>query len=535
MSTNTTLFIKLSVLGVIIFNSWHCFAQNVRITVAVKSANNQYHVIPLREKGVVIFYENNAKSPGARTERWTFTKFDTTFSEEWTIEYPLINNLNYISKFEDELFVYILFTTDKEFQIVKLDQETGEIFINKGRLPKQHVDIHHFAVMNDNAFIGGSISPPDATVFYRSCIGFACFPLLFIPNFLPEKTAYIAHASLQSKLNKQVLLELKGKSEVVNFGTDTANGRLNAMIKNQNGKNSDLFIQELKYSGAKALATPVKPFTDQYQLIDGKINFVNANTKIVTGTFANKGYTGAQGLYLAQLNNGKQEFIRYQSFTNFKNFFAYLPPKEQQKLQKKISKQKDKGKDLELSYQMLVHEPIVSDTNEYIIVTEVYAPQYHTEYRTSWYYGRPIETAFDVFDGWRYSHAIIAGLDRKGELLWDNSILIQDILTFNLNEKVQILHNDKQYIAAYSQRGQIQYKYLSRDTTQTEKMSTQVETNNDYEKVKEEYNSDVAYWYGNYFIAYGSQKVKNLDSEYTKSSGTVIYFNKIELKPKDPN
>ncbi len=513
----------------------HSFSQNVRITVEVKSANNQYHVIPLKEKGVVIFYENNAKSQGARTERWTFTKYDTTFTEEWTTEYPLINNLTFVNKFSDDFFVYILFTKDREFQIVKLDQETGEIFINKGRLPKERVELNQFAVMDDNAFMGGTISPPDATVFYRSCIGFACFPLLFIPNFLPEKTAYVGHASLQTKLNKQVLLELKGKSEVVNFSPDTINGRLHAMIKNQSSHKSDLFIQELKYSGAKAVATPIKTFTDQNQLIDGKINCVNADIKIITGSYASKGFSGAQGLYLAQIKKGKQEFIRYQSFTNFKNFFDYLPQKEQLKLQKKIEKRKDKGKDLELSFQMLVHEPIVSDSNEYIVVTEAYSPQYHTEFRTSWYYGRPIETAVDVFDGWRYSHAIIAGLDKKGELLWDNSIVIQDILTFNLNEKVHILHNKGQYIAAYSQHGQIQYKFLNRDTTKTEKIRTLVEIDNDFEKVKEQYNSDVTYWYGNYFIAFGTQKVKNLESDYTKASGTVIYFNKIELKPKDQN
>ncbi|MFN0049603.1 MAG: hypothetical protein ACKVOU_10820 [Cytophagales bacterium] len=517
-------------ISILMFSFSKAVSQGVRVTIQVKSANDQYHVIPLKEKGVVVFYENKAISPGARTERWTFTKFDTTFTEEWTTEYPLLNNLNFINKFSDELFVYILFSKNKEFQIVKLDQETGEIFINKGRLPKENVEINHFSILGENAFMGGTIAPHDATLFYRTCLGFACFPLLFIPNFLPEKTVYIGHSSLQTKLNKQILLDLKGKSEVVNFNNDTLNGRLNAMVKNQTGKKSDLFIQELKYSGGKAQATSIKTFTDQYQLIDGKINCVDVNTKFVIGSYASKGFTGAQGLYLSKLENGKQEFINYQSFSKFKNFFDYLPKNEQEKLQKQIERKKSRGKDLDLSYQILVHKPILSDTNEFIIVAEAYFPQYHTEFRTSFYYGRPIETAVDVFDGWRYSHAIIAGMDKKGNLLWDNSIVIQDILTYALNEKIKILYNKNQYIAAYSQGGQIQYKMLSRDTAKTEKLRTFVEIDTDYERIKEQYTSDVEYWYGNFFIAYGAQKVKNLNTDYTKSTGTIIYFNKIELR-----
>lgn len=513
-------------------NCTNAFAQGVRVTIEVKSFTNQYHVATLKEKGVIVFYENNARSPGARTEKWTFTKFDTTFTEEWTAEYPLINNLIYINKFSDELYLYLLFASNKEFQIVKLDQETGEIFLSKGRLPKENVELNHFSILDENAFLGGSIAAPDATVFYRTCIGFVCFPLLFIPNFIPEKSAYLGYASLQTKLNKQILLNLKGKSEVIDFNNDTTHARLNAVIRTQNGRKSELFIQEIKYSGGKGQTVPIKPFTDQFRLIDGKIANINSDSKVIIGSYANKGYAGVQGLYLTKITNGKQDFINYQSFSKFNNFFDYLSKKEQDRIQKQLEKKKKKGKDLDLSYQLLIHEPIISDTNEFLMVGEVYAPQYHTEYRTTFYYGRPIETAIEVFDGWRYSHAIIAGLNNKGDLLWDNSIVIQDVLSLTLNEKVKILNNGKNYIAAYSQNGQIQYKILSRDTTNKEKLRTYAEIDTDYERIKEQYKSDVEYWYGNYFIAYGSQKVKNLETDYTKASGTVIYFNKIELKQK---
>lgn len=505
-------------------------AQNVRITIEVKSANDQFHVVPLKENGVVIFYELSAKSQGARTEKWRFTKYDTTFTEEWNVDYPLLNNLDYTSYYIDKENIYVLFTRSKEFQIVKIEQETGELFITNGRLPKEDVDIKHFKILNDYAFFGGQIAPPDASLFYRSCIGFACFPLLFIPNFIPEKSAYVGNTNLQSKLTKRVDLELKGKSEVVNFKTDTSNALLNSIIKTGRNGHTQILVQELKPNGVKTKKYILNTFTPQYYLLDGKMAINPTGDKIIIGTYAREGSYGAQGLYLTKIVTEKQEFVQYQSFTNFNNFFNYLPEKDKEKLTKKITKVKSKGKDYELSYQMLVHEPIVVDSNNYIVVAEAYYPQYHTEFRTTWYYGRPIETVVEIFDGWRYTHAIIAGLDGKGNLLWDNSITIQDILTFNLTEKVKILYNKDQYIAAYSQRGRIEYKPLSTDTSVSKKVTTMVETDSDYEKVKEQYKSDIEYWYGNYFIAYGAQKVKNLDSDYIRKGNTVIYFNKLEIK-----
>jgi hypothetical protein len=57
------------------------------------------------------------------------------------------------------------------------------------------------------------------------------------------------------------------------------------------------------------------------------------------------------------------------------------------------------------------------------------------------------------------------------------------------------------------------------------KQYTPIETNYNNDKLISDYNSDMEYWYGNYFISYGYQKIKNVVQN--KGKRTVFYFNKI--------
>jgi len=83
-------------------------------------------------------------------------------------------------------------------------------------------------------------------------------------------------------------------------------------------------------------------------------------------------------------------------------------------------------------------------------MSESFSPQYHSENFTDYdFYGRPFTNTYSVFDGYRFSKAIIAGFDKMGKLLWDNSIDIRNLVSFELSSKVIQYNQENNIVMAY--------------------------------------------------------------------------------------
>lgn len=79
----------------------------------------------------------------------------------------------------------------------------------------------------------------------------------------------------------------------------------------------------------------------------------------------------------------------------------------------------------------------------------------------------------------------------------------------------------------YASRSRIHSKSFDFSGTILEdESSEEIDTGMDSDKVKRSY-SNMSYWYGNYFLAYGSQKIKN-KTESDKKKRTVYFINKIQ-------
>jgi len=168
--------------------------------------------------------------------------------------------------------------------------------------------------------------------------------------------------------------------------------------------------------------------------------------------------------------------------------------------------------------------------DEFVMVAEAYYPEYETHCETVFNpNGSTYQRCYTVFVGYRFTHAIIAGFDESGELIWDNSFEIMDILTYDLKPKVKFLLEDNEILLVYSFNGEIKTKVVSGKAVVEGKTGVKIDTGDSNDKVKENYGSGIEYWYDNYFIAYGYQRIKG-DKNSGKSKRKVFYFNKIEYK-----
>lgn len=415
------------------------YSQTQFVSYMLNYEHSNPKIITLKSEGCVFFY--NTSTFNAQKPAFTFIKLDTNLKEMWQSEFQLSKEVDYINYSINNQVLNILFYKESYYEVIQINIITGEIFSTKGYTPYKNCLIEDFSVTNNYAYLGGSIPPSDNKVIFRTALSFIFFPLIFFPNFIPERVAFASQIDLNTGSTKQFAFNYKGFSNLTDIFNDTLNGKSYFFIKNKIGKAHNLHMQEISMNGVKSKSIPISPISKKHQLLTGKFHVSKSGQKMVIGTYSINKTDGAQGLYFSGFENTKQDFIVYNSFTNFNKFFNYLSVNQRHRIEDEIKLKKKAGKNLLLDYQLLVHD-ILESNHSFKMVAEAYFATYRTEFRTIWIYGRPVSQPFNVFDGWKYSHAIVACFDSNGKLLWDDWISIPNTTSYVLEEKVKIFNID---------------------------------------------------------------------------------------------
>ena len=262
-----------------------------------------------------------------------------------------------------------------------------------------------------------------------------------------------------------------------------------------------------------------------YDLLNGKLAILNATDKLVVGTYGYRNKSESQGMYVGGYV-GEQEVVKkYHKFVDMNNFFNFLSEKEQQQIKEKISKKAEKGKDLKIKYRLLVHQAIVYN-NQYVIVGEAYYPTYRKKWdrrsRARGYYDTRL-----VFDGYKFTHAIVVAIDKRGDLVWNHSFKINDTQTFQLEERVKTLRQQNRLTLIYTIEGNIYQMHIENGKVLEQTKSIALGTMYANDLIRDSDLGQVEYWYDNYFLAWGSQKIKNKQEEHEGSKRSVFYINKL--------
>jgi hypothetical protein len=284
-------------------------------------------------------------------------------------------------------------------------------------------------------------------------------------------------------------------------------------------KSSSMQLVETNYQGY-LLRTSSFPFYTGYYLSSARFSMTDTAQSIIIGTYTDEKdkYTGnySTGVYTVTFKDG--------TFDD-PIFYTYSHIKSRDSL--KLSKSKKNNQNL--------HEiigPLFTNNGNYTFVSEVFYPEY-TQQNTSsfdpYYYGyNPLVTS-TVFNGFRYVNAYIITFDKTGKLLWDNYIPFSGILTERLTQRVSTYPFQDYTVIFYPFKDRITYTMLSGYDI-IEPLRT-IPLISNYQKDIVEYsrNNYFIHWYGNYFIAYGYQYIRNNLKE-VKNRRYVFYMNKLGYK-----
>ena len=194
----------------------------------------------------------------------------------------------------------------------------------------------------------------------------------------------------------------------------------------------------------------------------------------------------------------------------------------------KLSKNQ-KASPSEIAFQFLT--PRLTDFGDLtVFAVEAFMPYYHTETRMSYgyygYYGGYPYT-YTIFDGYDFFSEVLLAFDHEGHLMWQQSVKFDNELTYDLfpHAAEGVCYDELVVASPYHNN----LRYTAFDKNAQVLMNQQSEKlapihGGDY--VEDEYFAQMAKWYGNRFLIYGSQVIQNSTQPQAKRS--VYYLQKVQ-------
>lgn len=461
-----------------------------------------FDVTPLADRGVLITNRRD-NSSAYPTVAFQFTRYDLSFKTQWTTAFTAGKGYRPVLSFRDEQFLYWLFDKDDsdQFTVLRLNTDDGLTEAFEGKLPSP-LDLQQFRVMGNIAYFGGYYHNRPVVMqfaFFDQTI--RVLPGLYVNNL-----------------------------EISSIETDQAHNEIHVLVHSLK-RHCQFSIRSYSPDG-KPLRT-VEFNEAEHSLISGKLLPINADESILIGNYSTDCTPYSQGIYATRIRHSEggklvPEAIQYIAFSDLKNFFNYLKPKQQERLISRLGKRKDRGREFRFRYRLLVHAPLPTPDG-LTLLAEVYYPQYRG---SNMPYGSG-GVLRQYLEGYRYTHAFACGFDQHGKLLWDNCLPIKELNSSQLTEMVQVAQRSDTLVLAYPQESEIVTQVIRGNTVLKTPDAYKLQANTVDEKILNSEDESLVAWYDHSFLAYGYQTIRT-DKNNVAPPREVFYLNKLLYDPNKP-
>lgn len=495
---------RYSILFVCAINTFLTFSQIInggRIEFDLKTDERISQVIPLGERGFITLGLENIK--GAN-DIFHISSYSTDLKRESTVDFERESRItNHSTLFsEDSSKLIFLFSNKKDWLLKIYNIETNTL---------------------------------DERVFEKADVTFRSLNYLFVNgkiviNGFQKKKPTIQIIDLESGLQQFVLVPgVSSRRAVESIGLDNLNEKVTIFMRDgKDMKTASLHLLLLQPTGEISGSMELDK-DPNFSIIDGSVTWIDKSSFLIAGTYGTSGRRGyAAGYYLSRWTDEKQEFITYHSFTEFATYLSYLPQKTQKKMEKRVERKKGRGA-TDIIQSLVVIHPVIIVDDHFRIIGESFYPTYRTETYTTFVNGRATTSTRQVFDGYQYTHAAVLDLDESGQKIKDYcfSMYLYN-KPFSVVKNLRITQNDNGDMRMmYSTGSRLKATTITSDQEMTETDFGEILTEHEGDKVRYTGFTNCSYWFGDSYLVYGTQSIKNKEDDKVAKKRSIFFINKI--------
>ncbi|GAB3201706.1 hypothetical protein ABID22_001396 [Pontibacter aydingkolensis] len=468
--------------------------QPVRLELPFNRTENSVEVLALPDSSLLVYHKtSNAWNTKAD---FYFTKYNQKLEQVWTTSVDIPPSYDFVRHYTEMPYTYLIFTGDipEEYIFTRTNSINGRTDVKKYKLDDIEA-IHEFNVLQGNYFLIGHNR-------------FSQKPLLLHLKPSEEKPKHLPSVYGEESTFSDML-------------ADQENRRLDVVLSESNGRVSRLQVKSFNADG-ELLGNHFILQQNDKSLLNAEITPGDSAQKMLLGTYGTRDLRYTSGFFTkpvsAVYNTGD-----FYSIMQLKNFLKYMKPRREERTRAREAARLRAGKEPLYRFRILLHDLITTPTG-YILAGEAYYPQYRNNSVSL-----PLERrqAFmQNTEGYKRTHAVAMGFDKKGNLLWDNTFPLKDVASMELVHTVEVARApDGRVIMAYPDQEEIIYHIMQEDKFDDKEHKLKIMTYNENEKAQATEDPGIIKWYDNHFVAFGFQRIKPSGAEYR----TVFYLNKISF------
>ena len=506
---NKSIYLIAGILCIPVF-LWGQISQPGRVEIPLSEEGESYTLVSAGKDGVFLFRELDRDEQGNKVIQ--VMRLDDSFDVQWVRRQSIESNYEYIDHYYKDGRAYLLFNNFKT-KNRNLALVTWDLLGNIEDLPIRNFipfSYFDFNATDEAILVSGYFNYRPIVIFYNFSER--------IPRVLPglfNDRATIAELRINDNDTFDVLLTGRTLD-----------------------KKNTIFINTFDMTGN--LVKKITLDTDRYHnLLFGRSQLMEGNSQIVAGVYGRFNSEYSRGLFVANVNQFGEQKMKFYNYAELKNFFSYMKARREQRVRDRIERRKIKGKRIKFNYRVLVHDLIESE-DQYILLGEAFYPKYRNVsggssggfFNPVWTVNRGLYSSSLVFDGYRYTHAVIMGFDKSGNLLWDNSFEINDVLSFELEQFVHAASSGDNLALLYVFDNQIRTKIIHGSEVLEGKELLDIKLQYDSDHVDEGATriQGLEKWYDNVFLTYGTQTIKNVQVRGVELERNVFFINKVEYE-----
>ncbi|MDP1621453.1 MAG: hypothetical protein Q8M08_03850 [Bacteroidales bacterium] len=488
----------------------------LRIEIPTRSANETYRIIPCGVNGLILFFRSQEPTVDGKIN-WYFTCYDTNFQQKWVNNVPMNSEHDYRYNRDGTDTLALLFVQgsksknpENSFEILRIVQSTGTMILNNGILEPGSV-VDAFSVQKGRAWLGVNIK---------------------------DQAGKIVNMELKQGITRPFSLGVGNRITLLWMQPDTSSLFISAIVGRQISKKiNEYYLVQYDTNGSIKHESLIGTQSGERTLTRVQGTGLNNGSAMLLGSYGqglpnstnkNRPVEVSTGFFASTIQNGSQKSISYYNFLELQNASSIVGEEDMMNLKKKALRKNKSLSEYSLDYSVLLHD-IFFYNDQYILTAEFFSPQYHTESFTDFdFYGRPYTNNYSVFDGYRFYDAVVAGFDLEGKLLWDNYIEIRNMVSFDLSPKVIIYPSVNNLVLCYVSDGKIGSKIIQENRVVEKLDFTAIDLFYPEDKLLSENKGTLLHWYGNYFLSFGYQEIKNIAME-TNNKRLVFYFSKLRF------
>ena len=484
-----------------------------------KKDNGEYFtVISGGQDGLLLIREDHSIR-GAQN-KWILTKLNTELQEDWVQELTVEDKFEFRAYEYSDGHLYVVFMEAErivsQFLILDVNLRNGRI------LP--------YSVKNELAFELTNI--------------IALQEHVILAGFVRDSPTILSYKAGETKFDV-VPGYFTAKSDIIDLNINMDGMTFNIVTMERSYTGYFLRLRTYSFDSDILFEREVK-MRDNLQIIDGRtLGFVDGNIAIA-GSYGSQSSNFIQGMYFAIIRpEGQDNLVKYHDFGEFEHFFDYTNPRRAEKLEERASEMAERGKDMKLSLRLFLKNMI--DLNgEYVLFAEVYDQKYNRSagYYNSPYGYMPYNRYSALYDPYLYRYyrdptrnfgsdqtpsfefleSIVVGIDREGNITWDNSLVVDNADSESLMNLVDAFASREYIHMLYKLEDELVHKSIPFTSAPVEEFVMEVELDEADEDIRSQLDDvgGVQFWYGNAFYVWGFHRVAGQEGKRN-----VIFINKI--------